>query len=94
MIAVRASNGKGMRGREKKKEKKETLGDKAWLRIFHRRHHFFFLKTCRDREGGKDGSLETSIHPGGKNIRFPEKEEKKKKKKKEDEKTLPHDRPT
>ena len=45
-------------------------------------------------EGGKDGSLETSIHPGGKNIRFPEKEEKKKKKKKEDEKTLPHDRPT
>lgn len=92
MIAVRASNGKGMRGREKKKKKREET--KLGLEFSTHGIIFFFLKTCRDREGGKDGSLETSIHPGGKNIRFPEKKEEEKKKKKEDEKILPHDRPT
>lgn len=48
MIAVRASSGKGMRGGKKRKKKKETRGDKAWLRIFHGRHHFF-LKLSRSR---------------------------------------------
>lgn len=92
MIAVRASNGKGMRGREKKKKKREET--KLGLEFSTDGIIFFFFKTCRDREGGKDGSLETSIHPGGKNIRFPEKKEEEEKKKKKEEKILPHDRPT
>ena len=62
MIAVRASNGKGMRGREKKK--KETRGDKAWLRIFHTRHHFFFFKNL-SRSRRRKRWIARNIDPSG-----------------------------
>lgn len=93
MIAVRASSGKGMRGGKKRKKKKETRGDKAWLRIFHGRHHFF-LKLSRSRRRKRRIARNIdSLQLGRENIRFPE-EENEEEEKKKDEKTVPHDRPT